>query len=136
VDVAPVEKVGPPPVTPAHPSVPSHVAAHALRAAFWFEQASAFRANDDDEAPASVPPPSVSVPPPSPAPEIAPDRHADVESDSPAAAARDCAQDDYSGSSAWTSRSWVVALCLLALIALVVVLTGRDPRRLIGAKTS
>jgi hypothetical protein len=33
-------------------------------------------------------------------------------------------------------NNWLVALCLLALIAVVVGLTGRDPRRLVGAKSS
>jgi hypothetical protein len=94
---------------------PAHVAAHVLRAAFWFEQTSAFESRPDDEvieepvAPISIAPPQSTPPPVStpPPPQAEP---------LPAAQAE-------------ASRNWITALCLLALIALVVVLTGRRPCR-------
>ena len=108
---------------------PSYVAAHMLRAAFWFEQTSAFESRPDDEAlPETVEPPlpeldptwdpSTSTPPPtSPTPSEPPEPL-------PAAA------------QAESSRStWLAALCLLALITLVAVLTGRRSCRCAGQKT-
>ncbi|HTX31468.1 MAG TPA: hypothetical protein VMD09_08780 [Solirubrobacteraceae bacterium] len=109
---------------------PSYVAAHVLRAAFWFEQTSAFESRPDHEvapdpieaaapvldparhAATSVPPPSsapmsVSAPPPPPAEPLP---TSEVEPPT-------------------SQRNWITALCLLALIALVVVLTGRRPCR-------
>ncbi len=95
---------------------PSYVAAHALRAAFLFEQTSAFESRPDDEVieepvaptsiapPESTPPPISTPPPPQPEP-------------LPAAQAES------------SRNNWITALCLLALIALVVVLTGRRPCR-------
>lgn len=121
--------VPPPEPTPRAeiaPTAPSYVAAHVLRAAFWFEQTSAFESRPDEEivpellevpaldpnrfAATSVPPPSsaaetTSVPPP---PQVEPLPAAEVET---------------------SQRNWITAACLLALIALVVVLTGRRPCR-------
>ncbi len=108
--------VAPPPVAPPAPAAPSYVAAHVLRAAFLFEQTAAFesRPDEDDDIPEvdpamSVAPPVLeaapaSVPPPRPEPLPAPEAET-------------------------AQRNWMTALCLLALIALVVVLTGRRPCR-------
>lgn len=98
-----------------HLAHPGYVAAHALRAAFLFEQTSAFESRPDNEvieepvAPASVAPPESTPPPISIPPPAQPEPL-------PAALAE-------------PSQSWITALCLLALIALVVVLTGRRPCR-------
>lgn len=101
-------------------SRPMYVAAHKLRAAFLYEQTAAFEQaaslepQIEEEPVASVPPPApaptalTSVPPPSqPAPQP------EAPSPAPVQAPR--------------NHHWLTAVCLLALIALVVVLTGRRP---------
>jgi hypothetical protein len=126
-EASPVEQPEPLVRGEVPPLTPSYVAAHVLRAAFWFEQTSAFESRPDDEvtpdpvetamplldparhAATSVPPPTsaapVSAPPP---PQAEPLPAAEVET---------------------SQRNWITALCLLALVALVVVLTGRRPCR-------
>jgi hypothetical protein len=106
---------------------PTYVAAHALRAAFWFEQTSAFESRPDEVAPDPVEDAvpvldparhaATSVPPPESAP-------------MPASAPPPPMAEPLPAVKAETSqRNWVTALGLLALIALVVVLTGRRPCR-------
>jgi hypothetical protein len=95
---------------------PEYVAAHALREAFWFEQASAFRSSD---APAP--------------PELEPDRDADpITTPEPEPAPREA--DPRPPAESYGSqpivdpaqgRPWLAVVCLLALIGLVAVLTGR-----------
>lgn len=97
----------------AKPSVPapSYLPAYALRAAFLFEQSAAFKADDDEEeTTVEAPEPVVLA-----APQLEPEPQA-VEA----------------APEATSQSNWVVALCLLALIALVVVLTGRRPCRCSG----
>ena len=119
---------------PARAITPSYLAAHALRAAFLYEQTTAFEQassiEPDDEPEVVVAPappvvvaePAHSVPPPEPK---LPD-----------------AQDEGSPSvlRLWLGHAsrtnWLAALCLLSLIVMVVVLTGHAPRRLTGGKTS
>jgi hypothetical protein len=86
----------------APPSAPNYVAAQELREAFWFEQASAFAAAP---APRQTPEPeAVEVGAVSSALEPEPETEADA-------------------------SGWLTALVLLTLLALVMVLTGRRPRR-------
>ena len=100
-----------------HAPEPLYVAAQALREAFWFEQASAFKAATREapqshlpEASAAEPVRTESVPPPS--------AHEGTPQPAP------------EPSTAPASRSrWVVAMWVLALIALVALLTGRSGRR-------
>jgi hypothetical protein len=90
-------------------AAPSYVAAQALREAFWFEQASAFTGT-----PASTPPPvkpDLTPAPPVVEPQTEP-------------APRDASAPPQAG-----SNGWVTAMFLLTLIALVMLLTGRRPRR-------
>jgi hypothetical protein len=84
----------------APPTVPTYVAAQALREAFWFEQASAFSA-----------------------PPATPQEHeqAAVEIEAPSCEPEPEPEADASG--------WLTAIILLTLLALVMVLTGRRPRR-------
>jgi hypothetical protein len=110
-EVDPATSVAPPsqdkpPVTPA-----SYLPSYALRAAFLFEQSAAFKADDDDdEAIVEVPQPVVVEAP-----------RADPEPQAVEEAPEQTSQSN-----------WVVALCLLALIAMIVVLTGRRPSRCSG----
>jgi hypothetical protein len=116
---AEVTSVPPPePTAPAaiQPTSPNYVAAHMLRAAFWFEQTSAFESRPDNEVePEPVLPEldpnrhvATSVPPPEPTPQAEPLPPAAIET---------------------PQRNWITMLCLLALVALVVVLSGRRPCR-------
>jgi hypothetical protein len=94
-------------------SLPSSVSAQALREAFWFEQASAFKpAHEVMAAPpqaqgdaAEVLPTPVSASPVEPEP---------------------C---EPASEAATESTGWGTAIFLLALVALVMLLTGRKPRR-------
>lgn len=101
----------PAPSLPPAASAPNYVAAHALRAAFLFELSSAFKSDDEDEEPVSQAPPvvvsEVAAPVASPVVGMEPE---------PAEAGA-------------SHTNWLAALCLLALIALVVMLTGRRPCR-------
>jgi hypothetical protein len=104
-DAAPTDAAELRPSADARPAEPIHVAAAALREAFWFEQASAFQSDGAGEATTR----------PAPEPDMP-----KVESVRPPA---------HSATSDVERRNpWLVALCLLALIGLVVVLTGRSPR--------
>lgn len=122
VDVATQRESVPPPSAPAPASAPRYVAAHRLRSAFLFEQTSAFEARGDiEEIVDEV------LSPRAPSPHAEPDASLDYVH---------APQRDESASGAgqpslgqtWHSR-WLPALCFLGLIALVVVLTGRSPRR-------
>ena len=78
----------------------------------------------EDEPATSVPPPVASVAPPAPAPEVVPTPviATSVPPPSPAPAQPEAPEP------AQASRNhWLTAVCLLALIALVVALTGRRP---------
>jgi hypothetical protein len=86
----------------APPSAPDYVAAQELREAFWFEQAAAFTAAPaprQEPEPAAVEEEAVSC-------DLEPEPEAEA---------------DASG--------WLTALVLLTLLALVMLLTGRRPRR-------
>jgi hypothetical protein len=85
--------------------------APAQRKAFWFELMPAAEPGDDDEAPAD-PTPEVQ---PAAAVEAAP-----VVDPEPVVAA---------GPATTPRNHWLTVLCLLALVGLVVALTGRNPRR-------
>jgi hypothetical protein len=107
---------------------PSYVAAHALRAAFWFEQTWAFESRPDDEV---APDPVEDA-----APVLDPARHAATSippaesAPTPASAPPPPMAEPLAVVKAETSqRNRITTLCLLALIALVVVLTGRRPCR-------
>lgn len=105
---APAEK----PAAKRQPGPRSYVPAYALRAAFWFEQASAFESSsddDEDEAPVTEVAPVVeSVPPPAPVAAELPAGEPLVET---------------------PRKHWMLSLCLLGLVGLVIVLTGRRPCR-------
>lgn len=90
----------------APPAVPSYVAAQALREAFWFEQASAFSA-----AATSCPPPEAAA----------------VEVEAPSQV--EAASTELDSHPEAEATSWLTAIVLLTLLALVMVLTGRRPRR-------
>jgi hypothetical protein len=106
---------------------PSYVAAHVLRAAFWFEQTSAFESRPDDEV--------IAEPIRAALPEIDPARHAatsvppPVGSEAPSTPPPAPAEPRPAAEAETAQRHWITALCLLALVALVVVLTGRRPCR-------
>lgn len=124
-EAAPVEEIAPSVSPELRARMPHYVAAHMLRAAFWFEQTSAFEARRDDEpevveVPEATVPPVESVPPPveSVPPPVAPTNPEPVFVAVP---------EDHA-----SQNHWLIALCFLALIALVVVLTGRAPQRRAG----
>lgn len=118
----PVERLEPP-ASAEHPvAVTLYVAAQALREAFWFEQASAFKPQRSDEEPVSPAPQPVGS-------EAAPDLQAaestdPVQSVAPPRADADTSVAEPSGAGMWQGN-WLAALCVLALIALVAMLTGR-----------
>lgn len=136
----------------ARAAAPSYLAAHALRAAFLYEQTTAFEqaasiVRDDEAAEmTSVAPPvdapdvkTHSVPPPDPIGSVPPPSPSgSVPFPSPSG---NGTQDDDSPSvlRLWlrhaSRTNWLAALCLLSLIVMIVVLTGRAPRRLPGART-
>jgi hypothetical protein len=91
----------------AHVSEPGYVAADLLREAFWFEQASAFKSKADPEA-TQHQAPQAPEPEPAPAPYTV----------------------DWAPAK---QRHGIATMCILALIGLAAVLTGRGIRRLIGA---
>lgn len=104
---------------PTPKATPSYVAAQALREAFWFEQASAFKpAVDGEPAPRPVPAPAPA------APDVAPVQHAEppAQPEDPPSVAQIPADDA-------PERHWLAAVCLLALIAVLIAVTGRAPRR-------
>jgi hypothetical protein len=117
---APVEEVQEvqPPAPSRQPADRRYVPAYALRAAFWFEQASAFESGSDDEEDEDLPvvaaaPVVESVPPPVGVTD------SQVETEAPSGEAP-----------IQTPRNhWLLALCLLGLTALLIVLTGRRPCR-------
>jgi hypothetical protein len=87
-----------------------------LRAAFWFEQTSAFESRPDD-----------AVEPEPVLPELDPNRHV-ATSVPPPALLRE--PEPLPPAALQTpQRNWITVLCLLALAALVLVLTGRRPCR-------
>jgi hypothetical protein len=117
-----------PPRVEQPPVPPAYVAAAALREAFWFEQASAFKpgvaARQAPEATAarvgSVPPPAVQS--------AEPDRS---EADAPPAAEPPAAEP--SSPELWIGRArstWPVAVWILALVAVLMLLTRRGRRGL------
>lgn len=127
---APVEEP-----TEKHDIAPTYVAAHALREAFWFEQAAAFKSHGQ-----------ITRRPPEPEVRAVEPQHratnADTRPTDPAssvappnleAAAQPSAHDDASPSAGWvwmghTSRNnFVAALCLLTLIGVVLMLIRRHP---------
>lgn len=113
-NTAPVESVPPPAAPEQRPADRRYVPAYALRAAFWFEQASAFEAGSDDEEEEDLPPVAAapvveSVPPPSGLTSSEPET-----ARAPVQAPR---------------NRWLLALCTLGLAAILVVLTGRRPCR-------
>jgi hypothetical protein len=120
--VAEVEAVVEEVETPTAPERPAsdrrYVPAYALRAAFWFEQASAFESGSDDDEDEDLPlvaaaPVVESVPPPV----AVTDSHVETE----AVAGQTPIQ---------TPRNhWLLTLCMLGLAALLIVLTGRRPCR-------
>ncbi len=116
--VAPPSVAPPPLASPAPAATPSYVAAHVLRAAFLFEQTAAFESRPDDDELEVIPEPvaATSVAPP-------------VSVASPASVAPPQAEPLPAAEAETSQRNWMTALCLLALIALVVVLTGRRPCR-------
>jgi hypothetical protein len=93
------------------PDVPTaiEVAAQALREAFWFEQASASKATG---------PARMSIPPPAPAPESERTTVEVLVTDGAVASPE-------LPSAAPAANNWVTAAFLLALVALLVALTGR-----------
>jgi hypothetical protein len=110
-EVDPAKSVAPPSQDKAPATPASYLPSYALRAAFLFEQSAAFKADDDDDEAAVEVPQAVVVE----APRVDPEPQAVEETPEQ------------------TSQSnWVVALCLLALIAMIVVLTGRRPCRCSG----
>ena len=111
----PVESVPPPAAPEQQPADRRYVPAYALRAAFWFEQASAFEAGSDDDEDEDLPlvataPVIESVPPPAAQTSSRPQ----TEAPAPIQAPR---------------NHWLLALCTLGLAALLIVLTGRRPCR-------
>ncbi len=141
VNAAPVREVELPTSDEAHASEPSYVAADALRDAFWFEQASAFKSNGDGEG-ATQQAPAVAMPEGDPDPYTADGTTSNVRPDPCEGDARQCAQPNGSRSVVppWigqaSQRHSIAAICLLALIGLVAVLTGRELRRFIGGPPS
>ncbi|HLY50529.1 MAG TPA: hypothetical protein VKR21_15160 [Solirubrobacteraceae bacterium] len=126
--IAPVENRAVPAPLEAEPS---YVEAQALREAFWFEQASARLAGAAEPKPqeeAGPAEPRASVAPPEPRISVAPPEPVSSQPDRRA-------QPDVAPSvvRVWaepTSQSnRATALFLLALLALVLLLTGRAPRR-------
>ncbi len=96
---------------------PQQVAARVLREAFWFEQAAAFRSND-------APAPRELEPEPEVAPVATPE-HEPVEAD-PHPPAESYGSEPIIDQA--PGQSWLAAACLLVLIGLVAVLTGRRLR--------
>jgi hypothetical protein len=137
VSAAPLEQIELPARAEGHPSGVSDVAAHLLREAFWFEQASAFKANGDRAAivPQAGQPAALEVDPEPSTPDSA---VSIVQPDASAGDLHPCPRQDTSQPVVrlWMGRTsqshWLAALCLLALVAVVVVLTGRAPRRFSG----
>lgn len=111
--IAPPEVVKPGPGSEAPTLAPMYVAAHRLRSAFLFEQTAAFESHGDHDEILQAVEVTEEVPAP-PIAELAPEPETDT--DPPAD------QPD------WQSR-WLAAVALIALIALVVALTGRKPCR-------
>jgi hypothetical protein len=136
VNAAPGDEVELPTSAEKRASAPTSVAAHVLREAFWFEQ-SAFWSNGDGNE-TTPPAPQAAAAGLDRDRDAADSTRSNAEPDPSDADARPCAQHDSSRSarSFWmgqtSGRHWAAALCLLALVGLVVVLTGRDPRRFIG----
>jgi hypothetical protein len=120
VNAAPVEQIDLPTRAEGHPAGVSDVAAHLLREAFWFEQASAFKANGDRAA----------LVPQAPQPDVP---EVDSEPSTPDSTGSTVQPDPPEGDPQTCPQShWLAAICLLALVALIVVLTGRHPRRFRG----
>ena len=108
-------------------SAPMYVAAHKLRAAFLYEQTAAF-----EQAAALEPElkeePITSVPPPAPTPE-ATAVATELTSIAPPSSghATPARGPETPPPGPKSQNHWLTAVCLLALIGLVVVLTGRRP---------
>jgi hypothetical protein len=120
-EVEPVAEIEVPTSDEVHAGEPSYMAADALRQAFWFEQASALRSNGDGEG-------TIRQALQAAVPEVDPDPYTAVSTTSNV--------EPEPGEAQTSRRPWVAAVCLLALIALVAVLTGRDLRRLIVGQPS
>jgi hypothetical protein len=123
---APPRSVAPPSAEPETAAplepAPSFVAAQALREAFWFEQAAAFKPapeGDPSTKPAPTPEPQAE---PAPSAEAEPALPLDPEP-APAASVVESPADETQ------EHHWLAALCLIALIGLLIALTGRAPRR-------
>ena len=126
VSAPPAEEIERPTIAEVRAAEPIYVAAQALREAFWFEQTSAFKAPQSPvpETPTTEPARTESVTPPcaqqvisQPPPALA---------TAPAALA--AAPPELP--TAPTSRSrWIAVMWVLALLALVAVLTGRSRPR-------
>lgn len=121
---APVEEI-----TEEHASAPIYVAAHALREAFWFEQAAAFKSHGQ----ITRRPPEPEVRAVEPEHRATTDPASSVAPPNLEAAAQPSAHDEASPSAGWiwmghTSRNnFVAALCLLTLIGMVLMLIRRHP---------
>lgn len=123
VSPTPVAEVELPAGADEHVGDPGDAASHETHQAFWFERAS--------------------VAPPMPV--VDPDRTAaasptsDTKADPGQADAQPAAEHNVAPSDP-TGQGWrkplVTAVCLLVLVGLVALLTGRDPRRLVGRTTS
>jgi hypothetical protein len=120
-NTGPVEQVKLPRSVETPPAARTYVAAHRLRSAFLFEQVSAFESRvDDDEDEIVGEALAASVAEVGVAETAAPSGQCECHTQ--AYSAQDEPREE-------TSRShWMSALCLIALIALVIVLTGRKPR--------
>jgi hypothetical protein len=112
---APVEEVQPPATSKPAASPKAYVPAYALRAAFWFEQASAFESSSDADDEIDEPVPAATVPEVDTAQLIADLSTPQVELE---ASATDLQPKP-------RRNGWVFALALLGLAGLVAVLTGR-----------
>jgi hypothetical protein len=129
VDVAEQSESVPPPSAPPAASTPNYVAAHRLRSAFLFEQTSAFEARGDiEEIVDEV------LAPLTQSPHAQPDASLDYVH-APERVNSVTEVGEPSIGQTWQSR-WLPAVCLLALSALVVALTGRSPRRCRGGNAN
>lgn len=125
-ETAAIDQVEYPTRADRHPAEPTYVAARALREAFWFEQASAFKqigsaihAADRDRNAAE---------------DTTNEAHpVQSEPDAAPGEQQDSSQSVLASLVGQAPRNrWAAALCVLAVIVLVALLTGRDPRRFAG----
>ncbi|MBV8430160.1 MAG: hypothetical protein JO244_03295 [Solirubrobacterales bacterium] len=114
---APLAEAKPPTRVEMRAIAPRYVAAHALRAAFLFEQTAAFESS------------SASAEPEAPAPEVDVERHLAESQVVPGPPQVEVQPETAEPVAPGSQNQWLFALCVLALIALVIVLTCRKPRR-------